>query len=65
MIPDPLKREVRLTDIEGDRIIPQDVQVQVLPLGRTLLDEQEPLQGDRNVWIVHRVAFSKMEWLSW
>lgn len=46
MLPDAPKGEIRLTDVEGHRLIAEEVEVEMFPLGGTLFDQQEALERD-------------------
>ena len=53
MLPHAGKRKMRLTDVERDIVISKEIQVQIPPFGRASIDEQEALERDRDVVIVH------------
>jgi len=53
MVPHAVKRKVGLTHIKHNAFIPKQIQVQVPPRGRTILDQQEALKRDFNVFNLH------------
>ena len=58
VFPDSPKRQVRLPGIEGGVVVPEQVQIEALPIRRTVLDEQEPLEGDDDMVFIHEAVIS-------
>ncbi len=54
VFPDAGKSQMGLPHIEDDSFISKELKIQAFPRGRTLVDEQESLQGDGDMFTGHR-----------
>jgi len=53
MLPDPGEGELGLADVENHRVVPEQVQIQVPPVGRAAVDQQETLEREGDMLFFH------------